>query len=55
MASASARSSSESMRRSYERQAQSACKEALHERDKIASLSTDLAKVATTSEPSRRN
>lgn len=45
MASA-AKASSEGMRRSYERQAQSARKEALRESDKIASLSKDLAKVA---------
>lgn len=45
MASA-AKASSESARRSYERQAQSARKEALRESDKIAALSKDLAKVA---------
>lgn len=45
MASA-AKATSDGMRRSYERQAQSARKEALRESDKIASLSKDLAKVA---------
>lgn len=45
MASA-AKSSSESTRRSYERQAQSARKEALRESDKIASLTKDLARIA---------
>lgn len=45
MASA-AKASSDSMRRSYERQAQAARKDALRESDKIASLSKDLAKVA---------
>lgn len=41
-----AKASSESMRRSYGRQAQSARQEALRESEKIASLSKDLAKVA---------
>jgi hypothetical protein len=45
MASA-AKASSESMRRSHLRQAQTARKDALRESDKIASLSKDLAKVA---------
>lgn len=45
MASA-AKTSSESMRRSYERQAQAARKDALRESNKIAALSKDLAKVA---------
>lgn len=41
-----AKASSESMRRSYERQAQSARKDALRGSDKIASLSKELAKIA---------
>lgn len=45
MASA-ARASSETSKRSYERQAQSARQEALRESNKIAGLSSDLAKVA---------
>lgn len=40
------KASSDSMRRMYERQAQSARKEALRESDKVASLTKDVAKVA---------
>ena len=45
-AASAAKASSESLRRSYERQAQPARKEALRESDKIASFSKDLARVA---------